>query len=42
MLQDEKSSILKENQILIGVLNPYDNKDKIRKIYQKIKLIFFL
>ena len=27
LLNDEKSSLLKENQTLIGVLNPYDNKD---------------
>ena len=29
MLSDERSSIIKENQILIGVLNPYENKDKL-------------
>ena len=29
MLTDNQSSILKENQILIGVLNPYENKDKL-------------
>ena len=27
LLDDEKSSLLKEKQTLIGVLNPYDNKD---------------
>ena len=29
LLGDDKSSLLKENQTFIGVLNPYDNKDKI-------------
>ena len=29
LLNDDKSSLLKENQTFIGVLNPYDNKDKI-------------
>ena len=27
---DEKSSLIKENQTLIGVLNPYDNEEKIK------------
>ena len=40
MLTDNQSSILKENQILIGVLNPYDNKDKLDSLAKK-KLIFF-
>ena len=31
-LSDDKSSLLKENQILIGVLNPYDNKEKLDKL----------
>ena len=30
LLDEDKSSLLKENQTLIGVLNPYNNKDKIR------------
>ena len=29
LLDDNKSSLLKENQLFIGVLNPYENKDKI-------------
>ena len=29
LLDDHKSSLLKVNQTFIGVLNPYDNKDKI-------------
>ena len=42
MLQDEKSSILKENQILIGVLNPYDNKDKLKNLSKNKINIFSL
>ena len=41
LLNDEKISKIKENQILIGVLNPYDNKDKIDDLLKK-KLICFL
>ena len=26
LLEDDKASLIKENQVLIGVLNPYDNK----------------
>ena len=33
LLDDDKSSLLKENQTFIGVLNPYDNKDKICLLY---------
>tara|TARA_B100001057_G_scaffold495772_1_gene595568 strand:+ start:121 stop:1209 length:1089 start_codon:yes stop_codon:yes gene_type:complete len=32
---DEKLDFLKENQILVGVLNPYSNKDKIDKLVKK-------
>ena len=32
---DDKTSLLKENQILIGVLNPYINKDKLDNLTQK-------
>jgi len=35
LLDDEKISKIKENQILIGVLNPYDNKDKIDDLLKK-------
>ena len=31
LLDDDKSSLLKENQTFIGVLNPYENKDKINE-----------
>ena len=40
LLSDDKSSLLKENQTFIGVLNPYDNKDKIDNLVKK-KLIPF-
>ena len=36
---DEKGSLLKEDQTLIGVLNPYDNKEKLEVLKnKKIKL----
>ena len=35
LLDDNKSSLLKENQTFIGVLNPYENKDKINNLIQK-------
>ena len=35
LLSDDKNSLLKENQTLIGVLNPYDNKDKIDNLVKK-------
>ena len=35
LLDDDKSSLLTENQTLIGVLNPYDNKDKIDNLVKK-------
>ena len=35
LLSDEKILSIKENQTMIGVLNPYDNKDKIDKLIAK-------
>ena len=32
---DDKSSLLKENQTLIGVLNPYDNQNRINDLSKK-------
>ena len=32
---DEKLSYFKENQILVGVLNPFQNKDKIDNLIKK-------
>ena len=40
MLTDENSSLIKENQTLIGVLNPYDNKEKLDKLIKKKINIF--
>ena len=42
MLSDEKSSIIKESQILIGILNPYDNKDKLESLAKKKIKLFSL
>jgi NAD(P) transhydrogenase subunit alpha len=35
LLDDDKSSLLKENQTFIGVLNPYENKKKIDDLVKK-------
>ena len=35
LLDDDKISILKENQTFVGVLNPYENKDKINNFVKK-------
>jgi H+-translocating NAD(P) transhydrogenase subunit alpha len=32
---DDKSSLLKENQTLIGILNPYNNEEKIKALVKK-------
>ena len=40
LLSDDKSLLLKEDQTLIGVLNPYDNKEKLDELKNK-KLNFF-
>ena len=42
MLSDDKISHIKENQTLIGVLNPYDNKEKLINLSQKKINIFSL
>ena len=42
LLDEDKSSLLKENQTFIGVLNPYDNKDKISNLVKKNINIFSL
>ena len=34
-LSDDKSSDLKENQTLIGVLNPYENNQKLQSLVKK-------
>ena len=35
LLSDDRNSLLKEKQTFIGVLNPYDNKDKIGNLVKK-------
>ena len=42
MLSDDKTSIIKENQILIGVLNPYNNKEKLENLAKKKINLFSL
>ena len=42
LLDDIKNSLLKENQTFVGVLNPYDNKDKIDNLIKKNINIFSL
>lgn len=39
---DEKISLIKENQTLVGVLNPYNNEDKIKELIKKKINIFSL
>ena len=42
ILSDEKVSIIKENKLLIGVLNPYENKEKLEKLVKKNIKVFSL
>ncbi len=42
LLSDEISSLIKENQTFIGVLNPYYNSDKIDKLVKKNINVFSL
>ena len=42
LLDDDKSSLLKENQTFIGVLNPYANKEKINELVKRKINIFSL
>ena len=39
---DDKISTIKENQILVGVLNPYNNEDKINDLIKKKIKVFSL
>ena len=41
LLSDENLSNLKENQTLVGVFNPYNNKEKIENLSKKNINIFF-
>ena len=42
MLSDDKISIIKENQTLIGVFNPYTNKEKLESLAKKKINLFSL
>ena len=42
MLSDDKTLNIKENQTLIGVLNPYNNKEKLEKLAKKKINLFSL
>jgi H+-translocating NAD(P) transhydrogenase subunit alpha len=42
LLADDKKNLLKENQTYIGVLNPYDNKEKIDELNRKKVNVFSL
>jgi NAD(P) transhydrogenase subunit alpha len=42
LLSDEKISFVKENQTLVGIFNPYNNKDKIKNLVKKNINLFSL
>ena len=42
LLSDDNLSLLKENQILIGIFNPYENKEKMENLSKKKINIFSL
>ncbi len=42
LLSDDKKDLLKEDQTFIGVLNPYDNKEKIDQLVKKKINVFSL
>ena len=42
LLSDDKCSLIKENKTLIGVLNPYDNKEKLDKLKKNKANLFSL
>ena len=35
LLSDDKNSLVKESQTLVGLFDPYNNKDKINKLLKK-------
>ena len=41
MLSDEKSSLIQENQTLIGALNPFLNNEKLKNLVKKKNKYFF-
>ena len=42
LISDDKKNLLKENQTYIGVLNPYDNQEKIDELIKKKINVFSL
>ena len=42
LLDDEKISLIKENQTLIGTLNPYENIEKLKRIVERKVNLFSL
>ena len=42
IMSDDKISKIKENQTLIGVLNPYNNKEKLENLAKKKNKSFFI
>ncbi len=42
LLNNEKCSLLKENQTLIGTLNPYTNKQELENLAKKKSKYFFI
>ena len=42
LLDDDKTTLLKPNQIYIGVLNPYENKNKLEELAKKNINLFSL
>jgi len=42
LMSDEKNSLIKENQTIVGILDPYNNKDKIDGLIKKNINIFSL
>ena len=42
LLSSDKNNLLKENQTYVGVLNPYDNKEKIDELIKKKINVFSL
>ncbi len=42
ILSDEKISVIKNNQTLIGVLNPYENEKKLKNLIQRKVNVFSL
>ena len=42
MLSGDKSSLIRENQSLIGVLDPYNNKEQLENLAKKKNKSFFI